>query len=218
MKLRDLSKYSFMLLDDGSLSIIDESDKPVKMQGGKAHTPCYRLTTDTGVTRTVSKGMIVYLMKNPEFSILDIHPLEQRIRFTDDGEVIGLYDWSRRKPQFNKFRDFDDVMMTVMYMKCAINGNMQPIYQFLIDSRDNAIGTVARLVKKGYGTIEPFASEGELQFLKELRHANVQRICPLFVWLCKCIKYAYKQGVAKKVLTVPFDKVENKIPSDETGI
>lgn len=215
MKLQDLSKYTFEYSDDGNLSIVNSIGNAVNGSNGKTHSVQYALITDSGEPRSLSKGMIVFLIKNPEFSIMDIHPLEQRIRFTDDGEVIDLYDWSGRKLRFNKFRNFDDVMMTVMCMKSVLNGNVTPIHKFIIDSRENAIGTVARLLGKGYSTIEPFACEGEEQFIEELHHANVQRIYPLFAWLCKCIKTAYKLSLSK----LSFDKVESKISSkrwDET--
>lgn len=208
IKLRDLSRYTFELDEAGNLTIRGKGGRPLRGSDPRCHTPSFYLKPDDADrSRAVSKGLIIYLIKNPEFSINDIRPLEQRVKFTDSGEVLYLYDRTNHAPRFSTFHGYEEVIMTVMCIKEAINGNISPAVHFIDDAREKAIITVAKLCGLSYNTVKPYAEEGERQFLSELQNLNVMRIRPLFVWLCKCIKQAYQQNLKN----ISINKLENVI-------
>lgn len=168
---------------------------------------CMRVDSDTPVYKCFSTGFLRFLINNPEIDAQTISPVNDQVRFTDDGRVIDLHECSGRKKPYNSFKDIDDALTTVIIMKAASTGDLNFVYNFIMENRDNAIVKVAHLEDTSIDLVRLHSDEGEELFIRQLRTANCQRIIPLFAWLCKCIRVTYLENKRRFVEMSKFHSI-----------
>lgn len=166
-----------------------------------------RIDSDTPEYKCFSPGFLRFLIKNPELDARTISPVNDQVRFTEDGSVIDLHESAGRKKPYNSFKDVDDALTTVIIMKAASSGDLNFVYNFIIKYRNDAIMKVAHLEDASLEKVRLHSADGEELFIRQLRTANCQRIIPLFAWLCKCIRVAYLENKRRFVQMSKFHSI-----------
>ena len=151
MKLKGLSIYD-ITDDEGRLNVRNiKSGRIIRIQESNT----LQLRTDKARSRNFSVGAIRFLMKNPEINVDDIHPSIQGIRFAEDGKVIDLYD-RRFKWNTRRFKGVDDMLTTVLAIKAATQGDLEFLYRFIAEHREDALNMAANILKKRPHQIREF--------------------------------------------------------------
>lgn len=206
--LKGFSKYE--IADDGEKIRIWSQFRKDWMKGDSSGKGFFWLIDDNRVNRHVSYGFLRFLMRHPEVDARDISPLQQRIKFSENGDVLDLYPDKPRARRCDVFRDIDDVLVTVLAMKAAAKGDMRFLCRFISEHRKRAAFTVASLLKTTAHIVEDSVAEGEELFIRQVTTARCRSIIPLYAWLCRCIKSA----VLLKRKRVQFDKVSYCVGKD----
>ena len=198
MTILGLSKYS-ITVHNGIVQVRNKRTGHLLKLTGHMSNPHYTLLVDSDepMLKCFSPGFLKFLMKNKEINAKVISPINDRIRFTNNGEIIDLHDSKGRKRPYNSFSDVDDALSTVLVMKAVSSGDMNFVYRFIMENRAKAVEKIAKLEYTSVERVRLHLAEGEEQFIAQLRTANCQRILPLFSWLCKCIRTAYLEHKRK---------------------
>lgn len=199
--LKGFSKYE--ITDDGEKIRIWSLYHKNWLRGDSSGKGLFWLIDDDRVNRHVSYGFLRFLMRHPEIDARDISPLRQRIKFSENGDVLDLYPDTPRARRCDVFNDIDDALVTVLAMKAAAKGDMKFLYRFISKHRERATLTVASLLKTTAHVVEGSVAEGEELFISQVTTARCRSIIPLYAWLCRCIKSA----VLLKRNMVQVDKV-----------
>lgn len=186
MEIKGLPNYDFVD-EDGIIKCFNKR-RMRWVSPQKSLSPGYTLRYNKK-NKHFSYGFLRFLMLHPEIDAWQISPLESRIKFAEDGAVIELYGGSR-KSRYNCFKDVDDALATVIAMKAAASGDMAFIHRFIAESRENAIWTVAGLLKTTAAKVRESLEDGEERFIEQIKTARCERIIPLYAWFCRCIKSA----------------------------
>ena len=198
MTILGLSKYS-ITDHNGIVQVRNKKTGHLLKLTGHMSNPHYTLMVDSDepMLKCFSPGFLRFLMKNKKIDAKVISPINDRIRFTNDGQIIDLYDKKGKKRPYNSFSDIDDALSTVLVMKAVSIGDMNFVYKFIMENRTKAVEKIAKLEYTSVDKVKLHLAEGEEQFISQLRSANCQRILPLFYWLCKCIRTAYLEHKRK---------------------
>ncbi|MCM1555872.1 MAG: hypothetical protein NC048_10335 [Bacteroides sp.] len=206
MKIKDLPNYEIDI-KDGRLTVYSLSHrKTMKLRSYRNRTPGYALQAKKGEqmrTVWVSACTLRILMNRPDLSIWDLYGtgesraaiLEKRKRYGGDNDL----------PRFrgDTFRNIDDAMETLQLLKRAQEGEITPLVCFLHGARTGAVNTVSGFTGIPPARVDLYFEEAEQKFLEQVKTLRVQRIMPLYPWLCKCLKAVCKE----KRATVPMDYI-----------
>lgn len=184
MEIKGLPNYDFVD-EDGIVKVFNKR-RMRWVSPQKSLSPGYVLR-NSNKYKHFSYGFLRFLMQHPEIDAWQVSPLESRIKFADDGTVIELYG-GKRKGRYNCFKDVDDALATVIAMKAAASGDWALIHRFIAESRENAIWTVAGLLKTTAAKVRESLEEGEERFIGQITTAHCEKIVPLYSWFCQCIK------------------------------
>ncbi|MDE6444763.1 MAG: hypothetical protein K2K64_10150 [Muribaculaceae bacterium] len=200
MTILGLSKYT-VTDHNGVVQVRNKRTGHLLKLTGHMSNPHYTLMVDSDepMLKCFSQGFLKFLMKHPKIDAKVISPVNDRIRFTSDGEIIDLFDKKDRKKPYNSFSDIDDALSTILVMKAVSTGDMNFVCRFIMENRAKAVEKIAKLEYTSVDKVDLHLAEGEELFISQLRTASCQRILPLFSWLCKCIRTAYLEH--KRIVT-----------------
>lgn len=198
-RIKGLSKYEFE--DDGLTLKITSHRKfgrTVILTGDKRRC---KLTLDDGEYKYFSIGFLRFLIMNPDLDSRDINPVEQRVKFSDNGQVMDLYSNPKGK-RYSVFQSPYDALATVTILIAASKGDLSFVYSFISENREKAVSRVSKLLNKSRSFIQESLLEGEAIFINQIKEANVEKIVPLFAWFCRALKTAVIRSYRKS--TVPI--------------
>lgn len=199
MKLKGLSKYDVRFTDDGVRVYSLRYNRYLSSRNLHGQEK-WDLISDGGKHKHVSEGQLRFMRIHPEVSAEAIYCRPTRIKFRKDGTIDNLYG-GERKRSYAHFTSSQDALNTVLFLISAHDGNKVPLLRFVEDSRRNAILTVARNLGVSFSTVSKHFESAADRFLRETKEFNVERIQPIFSWLCKCLKYTTIEHRSLKIKT-----------------
>lgn len=200
MKLKGLSKYDVRFTEDDRVRVYSLRCNKYMSPNHRDAMDKWQLKTDDGKFRHVTEGQLRFMRSHPEVSAEGISLRATGIKFRKDGTVDNLYGGERGR-SYARFTSPQDALNTVLFLISAHEGDRVPLLRFVERSRWNAITTVASLLKCAYSTVAPYYESGAARFLRETEDFNVERVQPLFAWLCKCLKWVVKEQRSLKIKT-----------------
>jgi len=198
MQLKGLSKYDVRFTDDGEVRVYSLHFRRYIPPIRRDKQEKWQLQDDCGHSRHVTEGQLRFMRKHPDVPAWAISCRATGIKFRRDGTVANLYGGERGR-SYARFTSAQDALSTVLFLMQAADGDKVPLLRFVEEARENAVVTVSRLLGCGQGTVARHFEAAADRFVRETRTFNVERIMPLFAWLCKCLKYVVVENRNVKI-------------------
>lgn len=200
MQLKGLSKYDIQFTDDNRVRVYSLFYRRYISPRCRNGLEKYQLQTDFGKSRHISVGQLRFMKNHPDVSADAISCRTVGIKFREDGSVVDLYRGGVRKRKCTLFTGIDDALNTVLFLMQAADGDDTPILKFAEQARYNAITTVANMLKCSDSTVAIHFDTAVCRFVEQTKDFNVERIMPLFAWLCKVLKCVVKEQRNLKII------------------